>query len=183
MKIYLSYSMLLMLTSRLACAGAINIGLDNHDETVNADWGNVAHYTQVSIALQDGNNSHETNQPIEISVRIKNLSTNETYGFFVDRTITNNTTFSVSVISPSGKNIAPVFSKSDIASGASFAVKPRQIHGFRFYLTDICKLEEVGTYKVVVTVHRRSNSDNKVYDIASNQLLFNIVSHSRKAGP
>jgi hypothetical protein len=159
-----------------AFAGNIIVGLpDNEKEIQTNEWSALIDNTQISIGLKNDEKVFKTNQIIEVLVRIKNLSTNETYNVYVQRMFTNNEDFSFVVISPSGKDISPLFHRTPIGSGGFVSVPPNQINGFQFDLNEICKTDEVGTYKIILKMHRWSPNKHQSFEIVSKPLFVSVV--------
>jgi len=175
MKTYLLCWTMVALVARGACAG-IQIGLTEHQkENSTNEWGAVTYNTQISLGLTGPQREFKTNQVIDLLVRIRNLSTNEDYSVGVQTPFTATEDVSFLVISPSGKDISPVFHSSFRFSGGVVWVHPGQVDGFVFQLGEICRMEEVGTYKIVMRAVRRPRDRHRSFEVLSNPLYFSVV--------
>jgi hypothetical protein len=174
MKISLAYFVLTSLT--LLNAFGLQIGLTGDQKQAPAnEWGTVTYNTQISIGLKNNVKVFTTNQTVQLLVRIKNLSTNEEYGVAVEQAFILTEGLSLVVISPSGKDISPIFGKSDRFSGTVLWVHPNQTDGFCFGLNEICKMDEVGTYKVILKMERTTPDRKKMFEIVSNPLFISVI--------
>ena len=166
MKTYVSI-LLLCLVPYFACLAG---------DTNNYEWGPVAGNFQMSIRLKDGGTTIKTNQPIDLIIRIRNLSTNESLGF----TMCNNqelspSNSSVKVLSPSGKDI--YVWRSPLAKDGSFSgtfqnirVPPQGAYEYQDRAGGFSEAVTNGVYKVVAT--------RKVLHgltVTSNPLLLKVV--------
>ena len=164
------------LTVWQVCAGGIQIGLtDSQKEIPTNEWGAVTYNTQISIALNSTEKEFKANQVVQLLVRIKNLSTNEEYGVYVQGDFKLTGGLSFAVTSPSGKDVSPVFHDTNRGSGGFIWVHPNQIDGFGFQLDEICKTDEIGTYKIVLTMKRWTPDRKKSFEIVSNPLFITVV--------
>ena len=87
--------------------------------------------------------------------------------------------YSFVVISPSGKDISPDMKKVHPGdSGADHRVAPNQTVEIEFNLSYFCKLDEVGTYKIIAEKKAMwSPKSQKVFTVISNPLLVSVVSN------
>jgi hypothetical protein len=174
MKISLAYSVLTSLT--LLNALGVQIGLTGDQKQAPAnEWGTVTYNTQISIGQKNSEKAFTTNQTIQLLVRIKNLSTNEEYGVGVQSPFILTEGLSFVVISPSGKDMSPIFQKSPRFSGGMVWVHPNQTDGFCFELNEICKTDEVGTYKIILKMERATPDRRKIFEIVSNPLFISVI--------
>jgi hypothetical protein len=116
-------------------------------------------------------------EPFNLWVRIRNLSTNEALWYF--RARAPNTEESVGlacvVVSPSGKDVSPK-KHTDGGSGAFGGVDPGKTTEFEFALSQLCKLEEMGTYKI--TAKRAVDvvgKSGRGFVLTSNTLCVRVV--------
>lgn len=166
---------LLLPLSQLFASG-IQIGLSDKEKNIsNHQWGSLSCETQISLEITDGEKISTTNESVELTARVKNLSTN-TYHLYVSRTVTHSVGFSFSVISPNGKDVSPPpFDPTGaLLSGGLVIVRPNQINGFKFDLKDVCKLDELGTYKVVLKVISRVPGSHQLTNVVSNPLSITV---------
>ena len=145
------------------------------DLTTN-EWGSVACDAQISVQLRGSGEEIKTNQPIELAIRIKNVSTNETLHVFQSLAVVVDSyvNFSYVVISPSGKDISPKHAKVwNGGSAADYFIAPGQSKEFGCNLGYVCKFEEIGTYEVFVK-KRFSIDVNDKCEITSSPLYIKI---------
>jgi hypothetical protein len=141
------------------------------DDIETKEWGAVTNDSQMSIRLKDEKREIKIDQSLVLSIRIRNLATNDAF-FFYEATEENTnltTGISYNVISPSGKEILPTVKAYGGSSGGFITVHPNQIKEFEFNLSQIYKLDEVGGYKIIAkkTVW---HDQNKQYEVISNPL-------------
>ena len=135
MKINLYVSILLAMTVHLALAS-----------DVTNEWGAIAYNAQMSIQLEDTTKEIKTNQPVNLIIQIKAISTNEMCYFVI---CSRPTDFSWIITSPSGKNFS--FKESQpMTTFATMMVRLDQIPDWKeeFNLGSIYSFNEIGTYKV-----------------------------------
>jgi hypothetical protein len=117
-------------------------------------------------------------QPFSLLVRIRNLSTNETFTFLYGAMFPDAEWGLVCiVVSPSGKDVSPsANSPREPWSGRTAIARPGQTTEFEFPLSELCKLEEIGTYKITV---RKSTfairKGEKGIVLTSNTLSVSVV--------
>jgi hypothetical protein len=109
---------------------------------------------QVPPLVEGERSEVKVGQPFSLLVRIRNLSTNETFSFdygaeWPDAELS----LACIVVSPSGKDVSPIVHDPPGAyySLRSAIARPSQTTEFEFPLSDFCKLEELGTYKITAT--------------------------------
>ncbi|MGB8367711.1 MAG: hypothetical protein ACLPYZ_00190 [Limisphaerales bacterium] len=102
---------------------------------------------EISIKLKEPAKEIKTNEPVILTVQIKNTSTNEMLMFRIENMPTD---FTWAVTSPSGKDLSP---KPDLLheaiSGWFPKLKPLESREIDFDLSSVCSFNEVGIYKVV----------------------------------
>jgi len=172
MKRYILFFTLIALTVWQTFGAELGLS-DNEKNSATNEWGPVNYYTQISIGINGAKTTFGTNEDVEMLVRVRNLSTNNDYGLYVQEPFTFSDGFKFVVISPTGKDISPPFHKSFRFTGGVVWVKTNQVDGFRVDLGQICKLNEVGSYKIVLKMKRWSPDRKTAYEIDSNPL--NIV--------
>ncbi len=150
------------------------IGLTEKDVPAN-DWGAVTDNAQVSIMLYPVTNVITINQNSGFIARIKNLSTNEEFGVYVEASFLLSPGISFNIISPSGKDVSPIFSHAIRLTGDMVWVHPGKIDGFIIDLQQFCKLDELGTYKITMTIQRESLDRQKLYNVVSNPLYVTVI--------
>jgi hypothetical protein len=124
----------------------------------------------------------KTGEPFSLLVRIRNLSTNKTFVFcYGDITPDAKDGLACIVISPSGKDISPRMrseSSEFYVRGGSYrrplTAQPDQTAQFEFPLSELCKLEEMGTCKITArkTIRDKAGKD---FDLTSNSLCVRVV--------
>ncbi|MEI7937506.1 MAG: hypothetical protein WCK27_12525 [Verrucomicrobiota bacterium] len=179
------YSVLALVGASHALAG---------EPTAN-DWGPVTNNAQMAISVTSSwsrsfvvdtnvqppqfkvKREIKVGEPFSLLVRVRNLSTNETLSCY--NAWEPNTDLEVGlaceVISPSGKDLSP---SRRIAggSGNSAVARPGETTQYEFGLGWLCKLEEIGTYKI--TARKRAlvaPKGEKAYVLTSNTLSVSVV--------
>lgn len=112
----------------------------------------------MSIRLKDGGTTIKTNQPIDLIIRIRNLSTNEAFGFSMcnNQELSPSANSSLKVLSPSGKDIyvwhSPLL-KDGSFSGAfqNVNVPPQGAYEYQFRAGGFSDAVTNGVYKVIAT--------------------------------
>ena len=186
------YSVLALLAVCRALAG----------EATTNEWGPVTNNAQLAISIippgsftvrsfrvgdtnnppmptgaKTGKNEVKAGEHFSLLVRIRNLSTNVTLNFYnaFQPNIGLGVGLACVVISPSGKDVSPNYS---IGGGSGhFATEgPNQTTQFEFALSGLCKLKEIGTYKITA---RKSTSarhkGEKEFVLTSNTLRVSVV--------
>jgi hypothetical protein len=153
------------------------IGLTDKEKDVSAnDWSSVIDDTQMSIVLNPATNQITTNQNPEFVVRIKNLSTNEVFHLYIGDAFLLSPGISFIILSPSGKDVSPIFDRHPMKeSGGMVWIPPGKVDGFIVDLRQFCKMDELGTYKITMTIQRGSSDRHKFYNVVSNPLYVTVV--------
>jgi len=128
---------------------------------------------QMSIQLKEVGKEIRTNQPVQLTIHIKNTSTNEIFYFQIYSLPTD---FSWDLTSPSGKKL--FFKESSAVEGfSSVAVqlKPNQTEEYQFNLSLVCSLNEIGTYKVFAEKEIVSSVGRKKCEVISNTLSIVVT--------
>ena len=118
-------------------------------------------------------------EPFSLLVRIRNLSTNETLSFYnLAQPLPDvKNGLACVVISPSGKDVSPITDSTVMSGSGGFAsAMPNQTIEFEFPLSQLCRLEEIGTYKI--TARKRTVTNNKAQKaitLTSNTLRVSVV--------
>jgi hypothetical protein len=83
------------------------------------------------------------------------------------------------VTSPSGKDVSPDTSKIPMyESGGICYASPGQVIEIKFDLSAICRLDEVGVYKITVKKAQIiSIAKNKMFEAISNPLNITVVAN------
>ena len=151
------------------------------DDITTDTWGPITNDAQMAITPKYDGAGLKTNQPFGVIVRLRNLSTNET--FYSNRLIEPIVTahFYFNVIAPSAKEILPIPNMT-AAFGRikNFIVRPNDIYSFDFDLGVLCKFNELGTYKIIGKM-RVGRSTKGFLFITSNQLSLSVVPGQWKA--
>jgi hypothetical protein len=119
-------------------------------------------------------------EPFSVLVRVRNLSTNKTFAFRYDGIVPDaKDGLACIVISPSGKDISPrMRSEPSEFGGGSYrrplTAQPNQTAQFEFPLSELCKLEEIGTYTITARKTIRDKA-GKEFDVTSNSLSVRAV--------
>ena len=105
-----------------------------------SDWGAVTNNIQMSIRPESSADKITTNEPVKIQLRFRNVSTNETLVIFVANGTVYDPRYSLSVISPSGKDISPDLTKYSPESGLLMSIRPKQVAETELNLSSVCSL-------------------------------------------
>lgn len=145
------------------------------DEVRTNEWGSVNCNAQMAIGLKGNMKEVKTNQPFRLFVRIKNISSNETFHLYHrlggDRLDPG---LAFVVISPSGKDVSLIPEIVARGSGANVSVTPNQTHEFEFNLSHLCKFDEVGMYKIIAK-ENIGTAGNQPCWVVSNPLYVSVV--------
>jgi len=140
------------------------------------EWGPTIGSFQMSIRLKDGGTELKSNQPIDLMVRIKNSSTNETLKFVLyNGQVDSPSNFSLSILSPSGKDIyvwhSPVTPGGEVYGNASSViVPPGGVSEFPFRALGLSESLTNGVYTIVARKKLFHGQTG-----ISNTLLLNVV--------
>ena len=204
----ISYSVLAFLAVSQALAG----------ETTTNAWGPVTNNAQIAISVVrpgtyspwgyfsvDGSTNSpplppagekaeiKVGQPFSLLVRLRNLSTNETYLIGCEGVIPDEDLgLAFVVISPSGKDVSPRIPTNyhgavlSLNPGFGATARPNETAMFEFPLSRLlegqnvfpldqpCKLDAIGTYKI--TVRKRIHpTAGKEFMLTSNTLYVSVV--------
>ena len=140
-----------------------------------SDWGPVTNNIQMSVSVESSADKITTNEPVKIQIRYRNISANETFVTYVANGTVYDPQYSLSVISPSGKDISPDLTKYSPTSGMLISISPKQVATVEFNLSSVCNLSEVGTYRIMLKRERLTPQKHTAYTIVSNPLLVKIV--------
>jgi hypothetical protein len=140
-----------------------------------SEWGSVNCNAQMSIGLKGNMKEVATNQPFGLFIRIKNISSNETFHLYHrlggDRL---DPSLAFVVIAPSGKDVSPILELVARGSGASVSVTPSQTHEFEVNLSHLCKVDEVGTYTIIAKENIGTPGNQPCW-VVSNPLHVSVV--------
>lgn len=117
------------------------------DDGKTNEWSATTCEAQISVALKEPAKEIKTNEPVIVTVQIKNTSTNEVLIFLISNVPTD---FTWNITSPSGKDLSPrksAFPQPGFSS-LNVRVNPMETSVHDFDLSSICNFNEIGTYKV-----------------------------------
>jgi hypothetical protein len=119
------------------------------DDSITNIWGPETNQLQMNIRLRGDLNRMQPNSDYSLILRVKNNSTNLLY--FSDMGLNTDPSYGVEciVISSSGKNISPKIKSHGIGANILMQCQPHQIEEYEFQLGHICKLDALGTYKII----------------------------------
>ena len=141
-----------------------------------SDWGATTNNIQMSVALKNGTNGVKAEQPIVLLIRYRNASTNQVCRIYRSNEIEYDPGYTWSVISPSGNDLSPNPEKIHASeSGGFIRLPPNQIVGLEFDLSQICRFDEIGTYKIVAKKEIFSPEAKKPVTVISNPLNIVVV--------
>ena len=147
------------------------------DTIEKGEWGMVTNNAQLMTSINGGTNQINASETFFVSILVKNVSTNEVlsadYSYFEDRNL------SFKVISPLGKDISPSFPDVTVFGGSgdcgTFTVPPGQTHELKFCLSNLCKFERAGVYKVTAKLLLHTYPKEKDFIAVSNQLNLEVT--------
>jgi hypothetical protein len=141
------------------------------------DLGATANNFQMTISLEGGEHQIKAGQPYSLVIRYNNISTNETFAIYEVNGTVADPNYSFVVTSPSGKDVSPDMTKIHRPfSGVFRYAPPGQIIEIKFNLSNYCKLDEVGTYKIVAKMEKvLLVAENKTFKTVSNSLNIKVV--------
>lgn len=148
------------------------------------EWGPIVSNAQMSIHLKDAGNEIKTNQPVVLSIRIRNLSTNETFIFL--RQIADFVSppeISFIVVSPSGKELSPATYGPAHGSARFVAIPPQRSVDDQFNLRRFYKFNEMGTYKIIAKWGLENASHTWGVIATSNPLYLTVAPGEWKEPP
>ncbi|HEU6447730.1 MAG TPA: hypothetical protein VFV23_04760 [Verrucomicrobiae bacterium] len=125
----------------------------------------------ISIKCKDLVKEFKTNEPINITIQIKNSSTNDLL-FRINNLPSD---FNWTIISPTGKDVSPKPDlRHDAISGSFPKLKPQELWESICDLKDISTLDETGTYKVIIKKEVFFMPARKKIEIISNPLQVKV---------
>ena len=151
-----------------------------HDVSA-AEWGPPTNGVQLAITTKYAGNRITTNQPLVLMCQIRNVSSNGTvYTFTVAGTRVDQG-FHFTVIAPNGMDISPPLNTNPFyGSAVNVTLGPKEIYKFEFNLGLLCKLNQIGMYKITGTL-KLGSVRNKSCEVTSNLLCVYVVPGERKA--
>jgi hypothetical protein len=139
------------------------------------DWGPTTNDLQMSISLNCS--EIKTDQPCVLSIRYRNVSTNEMFRIYEVNGTVYDPTYSFTVTSPSGEDISP--DTADIhesGSGQDHHLYPGQILNISFDLSLVCKFDKAGTYQVIAKRNEIwSIQKHRPFTVVSNPLRITVT--------
>ena len=84
-------------------------------------------------------------------------------------------TYSFVVVDPSGKDVSPDLDKPFGGSASPITIGPGQTQGLDYNFGGICKIDKIGTYRIVAKKKILSGGKNGPFQICSNLLLVKVV--------
>jgi hypothetical protein len=154
----------------------VSVALSNalaQDPATN-EWGAPTNNVQMSIRLKNGGKETSLKKPVELLIRYRNISTNETFILNRLNDIEMDTSYSFTVLSPEGKNICPGVTETAF-SGDIIRLGPNQVAELNFNLSVRCKFDEIGTYKIIAKNTEIVSEKNKAFEVVSNPLYVSVV--------
>jgi hypothetical protein len=140
------------------------------------DWGPSTNGIQMSIHLAGYKSDVKTNEPFALSVRYRNISTNEIVSIYECVDMEGDDNYSFIVKSPSGKDISPAKKFYPGGSGAVHVLRPGQTLEFGYELSDLCKFDETGTYIVIASFSQIDPvGPDPAFNVVSNPLQIKVV--------
>jgi hypothetical protein len=148
-----------------------------HAKSVDAKfdtWGTATKGIQMSIKLKEENTGRvEGTNPITLSIRVRNISTNEIWLFLCD-TYADRLAFSFVVVTPSGKVIQPMSKGGRSGNGYFVEVFANKTNEFEINLRDLFKFDEAGTYMIISRIDACLLKTNKGFIVTSAPTFFHV---------
>lgn len=142
-------------------------------------WGVITNNLQMSIRLKNGGNEITNGQPCILEIRYRNVSTNETVCALRMKWTEADWTYSFIVTDPSGKDISPDLNKPFGGSATEITISPGQTQGLEYKFSGVCKMDEVGTYKIIAKKFLFSGGKNGGFKVCSNPLLVTVAPNEK----
>jgi hypothetical protein len=138
-------------------------------------WGPKTNGLEMSISVDDG--EIKTVQPCILSVRYRNVSTNETFRIYEVNGTVDDSTYAFKIISPAGVDISP--NSADIQnaiSGQIHLLPPGQTLNITFNLSHLCNFDKLGAYKIVAKKEEIwSSQKHQAFTVVSNPLNVTVT--------
>lgn len=136
-------------------------------------WGAETNGVQLGISLAQG--LQATNGgPVTIKVHIKNNSTNNAQYYIAGKPVFD-PSWSLTVISPSGKDISPKPLRAFAGSGVFRNVNPGQTAELEMDLKSKASIDEIGEYKVALRQKILVLEFNDFFEVSSDTLVVRVV--------
>jgi len=144
------------------------------DSPVTNEWGAISNGVQMSISFDGKKREIKTNEEFQLLVSIKNLGTTNAWSYLggMANSELGNGLHCV-VISPSGKDVSPSVKFRGEAFGF-INCPPGGGESFKFNLSRICRLDEMGTYKIIAQKSIYFDV-KKSWVVTSNPLFVKVV--------
>lgn len=138
-------------------------------------WGPANCNEQLAIALPDIGSGIKTNQPFNLLIRFKNLSTNDQIRLNIPTETEVDAEFWFEVITPSGKDISPKLKQFPHGSGSLIIIGPNKVYERTFNLSALCELRETGIYKITAKRAVFTSASAQPCVIVSNPLSLSVL--------
>ena len=103
-------------------------------------WGPVTNNTRVALVVKGGISRIPMTKPFLLTMRVQNLSTNETIFVFRTGAPERDPTRIFRILTPSGKDALPRDPQGYSGSGVSVPILPNETKEFDFDVRKMCKL-------------------------------------------
>lgn len=159
----------LFLTGSLLISTATLMAEDVHE------WGPMTNNLQMSIALAGGTNVM-AGKDFALAISFRTASSNESTIAYEFHGTISDPSYSFQITSPSGRDVSPDTSKLlPPNSGRALPIRPNEVASIHFDLGQLCRLNEIGTYKIVVTKRKLFSGGDKPTTLISNPLYVKVV--------
>jgi hypothetical protein len=145
------------------------------EDTETNFWGPANCNEQLSIAFKDNGAGIKTNQPFNLEVRIKNLSTNQTIRLNIPMDPEVDAEFWFEVLAPSGTDVSPKLNSLPHGSGSLIIIPPNQVYERTFNLSALCGLHEIGIYKIIAKRAVFTSASTLSCVVISNPLSLSVI--------
>jgi hypothetical protein len=166
MKIYFFYSvtvLLAVLAESISCCMAAD------------ECGAISNNVQLCINLKEPGRTRTNNEPVVLVFQVKNFSTNDSFNFLHSEIAGQNPAISLVVVSPSGKSKSPDTSPFKLVQVGRKTVLPDQTLEFEFKFSDVCRLDEAGTFEVTSKLELNTTGKRHSFAVTSNTLKLSCV--------
>lgn len=119
-------------------------------DTNQCEWGPEAGKCQLSIRMKHGGTEIKANQPVDLILRIRNLSTNETLEIWINGRFELPEVVSAEVWSPSRKQLFSGIPHVRRGSSTFHYIRPQETYEYSLPLGQLSEYQSNGVYKVIV---------------------------------
>jgi hypothetical protein len=135
-----------------------------------------AYPLELSRSLKAGSKTINKGDPITLTISFTNASITQTFYMLTSRNIEDDTQYSFTVITPSGKQIAPHANPRGAFSGGHRTLAANGTIQFTFALSKVCSFDEIGDYIISATrIMEQHGEKESFFKVVSNPLKIAVV--------